>query len=77
MPPRGYLLNDVTVTSAAAGEYTVQLYPVNCSYPFSVMSVRNGQAPVSRVESASPPVTGTFDLMYNSQTIRGIITHSV
>ncbi|XP_067947416.1 fibrocystin-L-like [Watersipora subatra] len=72
MPPHEYLMNDVIVTSPATGEYQVELFPVNCSSPFFLMTAVNGPSDISRVVLASPPITGSFDTNYNNHWVRGI-----
>lgn len=72
MPASGFLMNELVVTSPINGEYKVELYPVNCSYPFSDMTTRNGpDNSVFHEKSASPPVKGTFDISYESYSVEG------
>lgn len=70
LPPDGYLMNSVDVESDDNGAFTVKMFPVNCSYPFETFtSAVGGQ--VTKVASASPPVTGTFDISYGEQRKKG------
>lgn len=72
-PPCGYLMNQIEVMSSGSGEFNISLYPVNCSVPASLLSVRNGAADVTRVTAASPAVTGVMTLMYGDQLISGTL----
>lgn len=74
MPPNGYLMNDVEVTANGSEAFLVQMFPVNCSYPFATFTSSAG-AKVTSVASASPPVTGTFDVRYGNEAVSGRHVH--
>ena len=58
--------------SAGAAIHRVQLFPDNCSAPFPALVVRNSVAAnVKRIASASPVVSGTFDIEYDGLSITG------
>ena len=54
--------------------FTIQFEVHHCGHQMPLMNItNNGTAvQVGRLASGSPPVTGTFDLSFNGETIRGI-----
>ena len=72
MSASNYLMNEVKVTTTVDGDYKIEMFPVNCSFPFSLMTTKNGPNGITREKSASPPVTGTFDLTYGSHALTGM-----
>ena len=50
--------------------FNLQGYTANGTHELLVTG-SSSQAKIQRIRAASPPVTGTFDLMYGDRTITG------
>ncbi|XP_069121982.1 fibrocystin-L-like [Argopecten irradians] len=75
--PNGYQIDRVLVTGSP-GNYEVTLTPYDCGYNFPLFISDSSQTPsgasvaVSRVQSASPPVQGSFRLTFLGTTTPAI-----
>ncbi|XP_052063080.1 fibrocystin-L-like [Mytilus californianus] len=75
--PNDALMESVSVVSSAVGVYDITFIPHDCGYDFPSLTpvtplVNGGQVAVSRTTEASPPLTGTYDVEFNGETVTGI-----
>ncbi|VDI83753.1 Hypothetical predicted protein [Mytilus galloprovincialis] len=75
--PNDALMESVSVVSPSIGVYEITFTPHDCGYDFPALTpvtplVNGGQVAVSRTTEASPPLTGTYDVEFNGETVTGI-----
>lgn len=55
--------------------FALKYKPNNCLNGLDTISIRNfPDAPITRIESANPPVTGSFNLLWNSKNFQGFFS---
>ncbi|CAG2210937.1 unnamed protein product [Mytilus edulis] len=75
--PNNALMKSVSVVSPSIGVYEITFYTHDCGYDFPALTpvtplVTGGQVAVSRTTEASPPLTGTYNVEFNGETVSGI-----
>ncbi|XP_076109510.1 fibrocystin-L-like [Mytilus galloprovincialis] len=75
--PNNALMKSVSVISPSIGVYEITFTPHDCGYDFPALTpvtplVTDGQVAVSRTTEASPPLTGTYNVEFNGETVSGI-----
>jgi hypothetical protein len=75
--PNGANIKSLMVTSSATGVYDVTLEPHECGSNFPLYTPVTGQVSldgtveVVRIDTASPPLTGTFKLTFGGEQSPG------
>ena len=75
--PNGALIESVIVTSSSAGVYDITLVPHECGNNFPLYTPVTGQltsvatVEVVRIDTASPPLTGTFKVIFGGEESPG------
>lgn len=75
--PNSAFIESVSVASPSTGVYDITLIPHDCGSDFPLFKkiagqVRSGGSiSVTRTQPASPPITGSFSVTFNSKTKAG------